>query len=102
MARLPIVSEAQVSPALRSAYQKVVGIESALADTYQTLFNSPELASQLVGLHELVDDPATLEPWVRLTIALTAPKKGKVELCGSVSSHKPTSRTKGSRNRCYR
>ena len=75
MARLPIVTEEQVSPHTLPAYQKIARTESGLSATYQALFNSPELASTLVGLHELVDDPATIEPWVRLTVALTVAKE---------------------------
>ncbi|MDA0733481.1 MAG: hypothetical protein O2909_00210 [Chloroflexi bacterium] len=75
MARLPLVTEEQVSRNLVSAYQKVARPESGLSATFQTLFNSPKIASQMVGLDELVSDEATLEPWVRLTVALTVAKE---------------------------
>jgi 4-carboxymuconolactone decarboxylase len=75
MARLPLVTEEQVSPALSSAYRKAAGNDSGLSDTFRALFNSSKLASQLAGLDELVSDPATLEPWVRFTVALTVAKE---------------------------
>ena len=67
MARLPLVTEEQVSPNLASEYQKIASSESGLSATFQTLFNSPKIASHLVGLDELFCDEATLETWFRST-----------------------------------
>ena len=75
MAHLPLITEAEVSPNLVAVYRKVASTESAIAATYQALFNSPGLASNLVGLDELVSDPATLEAWIGLTVALTVAKE---------------------------
>ncbi len=71
MARLPLVLEPQVPPDLKVAYQGVSRPESGLPATYQALFASPRLASQLATLDELLRDRVDLEPWVRLTVALT-------------------------------
>ena len=70
MARLPLVLEEQVSPGTKSAYRAVSLPESGLATTYQTLFASPELASQLANLDELLCNHVGIEPWVRFTVAL--------------------------------
>jgi len=45
MARLPLVTEEQVSPDLVSDYQKVAPADSGLSDTFRALFSSPKLAS---------------------------------------------------------
>lgn len=74
MPRLPLATEDQIPPNLVSTYQKIAGTETGLSATFQTLFNSPRLALHLVGLDEFVNDTAALEPWVRLTVALTVAK----------------------------
>ena len=71
MARLPLVLEPQVPPDMKTAYQGVSQAESGLTATYQVLFASPVTASQLANLDELLRDQVGLEPWVRLTVALT-------------------------------
>ncbi len=71
MARLPLVLEPQVPQDLKVAYHGVSKPESGLAATYQALFASPLIASQLAKLDELLRDQVGLEPWVRLTVALT-------------------------------
>ena len=71
MARLPLVLEPQVPPDQKMAYRGVSQAESGLTATYQALFASPMIASQLANLDELLRDPVGLEPWVRLTVALT-------------------------------
>ena len=71
MTRLPLVLEPQVPPDLKVAYRGVSQPESGLTATYQALFASPLIASQLANLDELLRDQVGLEPWVRLTVALT-------------------------------
>ena len=71
MARLPLVLEPQVPPDLKVAYGEVSQPNSGLTATYQTLFASPLIASRLANLDEQLRDQAGLEPWVRLTAALT-------------------------------
>ena len=71
MARLPLVLEPQVPPDLEPAYQGVSQPESGLSATYQALFASPLIAAQLANLDGLLRDQTVLEPWVRLTVALT-------------------------------
>ena len=71
MARLPLVLEPQVPPDLKVAYRGVSQPESEFTATYQALFASPLIASRLASLDELLRDQVGLEPWVRLTVALT-------------------------------
>ena len=71
MARLPLVLEPQVPPDMKITYRGVGQAESGLTATYQILFASPGTASQLATLDELLRDQVGLEPWVRLTAALT-------------------------------
>ena len=69
MSRLPVTLEP--SPAMQSKYAKVTEAESGLSATYQSLFVQPEVASRLADLDEFVRDQTYLEPWIRLTVALT-------------------------------
>ena len=71
MSRLPLTDEAQVSLDLQSKYGRVTDVESGLSATYRALFASPEVASKLSDLDELVRSQLSLEPWIRLTVALT-------------------------------
>ena len=71
MARLPQVLEPQVPPDMKMAYHGVSQPESGLTATYQALFASPLIAAQLANLDQLLRDQVDLEPWVRLTVALT-------------------------------
>ena len=71
MARVPLTFETQVPSEMQSKYGRVTEVESGMPATYQALFASPEVASKLSGLDELVRDPFHLEPWIRLTVALT-------------------------------
>jgi 4-carboxymuconolactone decarboxylase len=71
MARLPLVFEAQVSPGMKLVYRRAVQPEFGLTVTYQALFTSSEIASQLANLDAQLRDQAGLEPWVRFTVALT-------------------------------
>jgi len=71
MTRLPLVLEPQVPPEMKMAYQGVNQAESGLTGTYQALFASPKTASQLANLDQLLRHQVGLEPWVRLTVALT-------------------------------
>ena len=71
MVRLPLVPGRGIPAAMRAAYQRVLQDETSLPTTFQALFASPGLAGQLVGLDDLVSSPAGLEPWIRLTVALT-------------------------------
>lgn len=70
MARLSQVPETEIPPAMRSVYQRVVNGATGLPDGFQALFASPGVASQLVGLDDSFSQ-AGLEPWIRLTVALT-------------------------------
>lgn len=64
MARLPLVLEEQVSLGMKSAYHGVSQAESGLATTYQALFASPEIASQLANLDEVLCGPVSaFHPW---------------------------------------
>ncbi len=56
---------------MQSVYQRVVGGETELPTGFQALFASPVVASRLVDLDDLVFTQAGLEPWIRLTVALT-------------------------------
>lgn len=71
MARLPLVLEPQVPPDVKMAYRRVSQAESGLTATYQALFANPATASQLANLDELLCGQVGLEPWIRLTVALT-------------------------------
>jgi hypothetical protein len=71
MARLPLVFESQVSPAMKLAYRRAVQPDFGLTATYQALFTSPGIASQLANLDAQLRDQVSLEPWVRFTVALT-------------------------------
>ena len=71
MSRVPLTVESQVSPDMQSRYGRVTEVESGLSATYRALFASPEVASKLSDLDGLVRDQAGLEPWIRLTVALT-------------------------------
>ena len=46
-------------------------IESEPPTTFQALFASPGVSNRLVDLDDLVFTQAGLEPWIRLTVALT-------------------------------
>ena len=96
MARLPLVPEPQVPQDLKVAYHGVSKPESGLAATYQALFASPLIASQLAKLDELLRDRVGLEPWVRLTVALTvAHERGNQALWASLE---PLAREAGVRD----
>ena len=71
MARLPLVPEAEVPTAMRISYQKALQGETSLPPTFQALFASPVVGHQLVGLDAVVSTQTGLEPWIRLTVALT-------------------------------
>ncbi len=71
MSRVPLTEATQVSPDMRSRYGSVTEAESGLSATYRALFASPEVASKLSDLDELVRGRLSLEPWIRLTVALT-------------------------------
>ncbi len=71
MSRVPLTSETQVSPDMQPKYGRVTGTESGLSATYRALFASPVVASKLSDLDELVRGQLSLEPWIRLTVALT-------------------------------
>ena len=71
MSRLPVTHESQISPEMQSKYGRVTEVESGLSATYRGLFAIPEAASTLADLDELIRDQADLEPWIRLTVALT-------------------------------
>ena len=71
MSRVPLTVAAQMSPDMQSKYGRVTEVESGLSATYRALFVSPEVAIRLSDLDELVRDQAGLEPWIRLTVALT-------------------------------
>ncbi|MCH8350201.1 MAG: hypothetical protein IIB29_08115 [Chloroflexi bacterium] len=76
MSRVPLTDEAQVSPDLQSKYGRVTEAESGLSSTYRALFASPGIASKLSDLDELVRGQLSLEPWIRLTVALTVAHEG--------------------------
>ncbi len=71
MSRLPLTVAAQMSPDMQSKYGRVTEADSGLSATYQALFASPQVASKLSDLDEFVRDQLNLEPWIRLTVALT-------------------------------
>ena len=71
MARLPLVPETEVPASMQTVYQRVVQGGTELSPVFQALFASPGLASQLVALDDLISAQAGLEPWIRLTVALT-------------------------------
>ena len=71
MSRVPLTVAAQISPDMQSKYGRVTEVESGLSATYRALFGSPPVASRLSDLDEFVRDQAGLEPWIRLTVALT-------------------------------
>ena len=71
MARLPPVPETEVSAAMQPAFQRVVNGETSLPTAFQALFVSPGVAGQLVDLDDQISAQAGLEPWIRLTVALT-------------------------------
>ena len=71
MSRLPLTVQTQVPPDLQSKYGRVTETESGLSATYRALFASPEVASKLADLDELIRGQPYLEPWIRLTVALT-------------------------------
>jgi 4-carboxymuconolactone decarboxylase len=70
MARLPLVPETEIPRAIQSVYQRVVNGATELPSGFRALFASPGVASQLVGLNDLSSQTG-LEPWIRLTVALT-------------------------------
>jgi hypothetical protein len=71
MSRLPLTLETQLPLDLQSKFRKVTGADTGLSATYQALFASPPVGSALADLDELVRNRSELEPWIRLTIALT-------------------------------
>ena len=71
MSRVPLTVESQVLPDMQSKYGRVTEVESGLSATYRALFASPGVASKLSDLDEFVRDQHFLEPWIRLTVALT-------------------------------
>lgn len=71
MSRLPLIPETQLPPELRSKFQKASSVDAGLSATYQALFASPAVGSVLAELDELVRTRSELEPWIRLTVALT-------------------------------
>ena len=71
MARLPLVPETAIPAAMQAVYHRVVQGETGLPTTLQALFASPLTASRLVDLDDLLCSQIGLEPWVRLTVALT-------------------------------
>ena len=48
MARLPLVTEAQVSPDLASVHQKVASTESSMATTYQAILEQHLVGGELL------------------------------------------------------
>ena len=71
MSRVPLTEETQVSPDMLSKYGRVTEAESGLSATYRAFFANPGVASKLSELDEFVRGQAGLEPWIRLTVALT-------------------------------
>ena len=71
MSRVPLTVASRMSPDMQSKFGKVTEVESGLSETYRALFASPQLASTLSGLDELVRGEIDLEPWIRLSVALT-------------------------------
>ena len=56
---------------MQTVHHRVFQRETELPTTFQALFASPGVASRLVDLDDLVSTLAGLEPWIRLTVALT-------------------------------
>jgi len=56
---------------MQAVHHRVFQRETELPTTFQALFASPGVASRLVDLDDLVSSQVDLEPWVRLTVALT-------------------------------
>ena len=71
MSRLPPTLETQLPPDLQSKFRNVSGADTGLSATYQALFTIPPVGSVLADLDELVRTRSELEPWIRLTVALT-------------------------------
>ena len=71
MSRVPLIGETQVPPDMQSKYGRATEIESGLSATYRALFTIPDLASKLSDLDEFLRGQLYLEPWIRLTVALT-------------------------------
>ena len=71
MPRVPLTVETQLPSDMQSRFGRVTEVESGLPATYRALFASPGAASKLSDLDELIRDPSCLEPWIRLTVALT-------------------------------
>ena len=71
MSRVLLTGQTQMSPDIQSKYERATEIESGLSATYRALFSSPGVAAKLSDLDEFVRDQTSLEPWIRLTVALT-------------------------------
>lgn len=71
MSRLPLTLETQLPPCLQSKFRKVTSADAGLSGTYQALFASPAAGSMLAELDDLIRTRSELEPWIRLTVALT-------------------------------
>ena len=71
MSRLPLTLETQLPPDLQSKFRMASGGDAGLSATYQALFATPAVGSVLADLDELVRTRSELEPWIRLTVALT-------------------------------
>jgi len=56
---------------MQAVHHRVFQRETELPTTFQALFASPGVANRLVDLDDLVSTQAGLEPWIRLTVALT-------------------------------
>ena len=69
MARLPLVTEAQVSPDLASVHQKVASTESSMATTYQAILEQHLVGGEL--LEGAVDECDAKESGNRHTINLS-------------------------------
>ena len=84
MSRLPSTLETQLPPDVQSKFQRVTGGDTGLPATYQALFASPAVGSMLADLDDLVRNRSELEPWIRLTVALTvAQERNCRPLCDS-------------------
>ena len=71
MARLPLIPETEVPTGMRTAYLRVSQGETSLPTTFQALFASPGVGRQFAALDALVSSQTSLEPWIRLTVALS-------------------------------
>ena len=71
MSRLPLTLETQLPTDMQSKFRNVTGADTGLSATYQALFASPPVGSVLADLDELVRTRSELEPWIRITVALT-------------------------------